>query len=226
MVVSLLLPTRKRLDAVRLSLESLVSKMSGDNELELMLGFDMDDDTREAVVDMIRKEFPSVTFIAHVSERHGYRNLHKYYNSLSRYACGDWLFLWNDDTLMETQDWDKVIEENDGQFLLLSPQCREGHWKDYPGTLFPIIPRKWVEVTGRFSNNAHNDTWVGKIAQHLGIFKFVPIYVIHDRADMTGNNDDETYREGKSGYDLERFDQQHGERMEDAAKIKEYLQGA
>lgn len=226
MKVSIILPTRKRHDALMNSVATLVDKMSADNELELLLGFDDDDDTRDQVLESLAERFPSVPVGWTVTERYGYRNLHKYTNLLSENATGDWLFLWNDDTLMETDDWDKVIEQSQGDFLLLSPQCREGHWKNYPGTLFPIIPKKWVEITGHFSNNAHNDTWVGKIAQHVGIFKFVPIYVVHDRADMTGNNDDETYHEGVQGYDLARFDSQHDERMEDAAKIQEYLKGA
>jgi hypothetical protein len=39
----------------------------------------------------------------------GYDSLHEYYNELASKATGDWLMLWNDDAVMETEGWDEKI---------------------------------------------------------------------------------------------------------------------
>ena len=44
-----------------------------------------------------------------------------------------------------------------------------------------------------WSINAQNDTWVSVIARMNGIFERIDIEVLHDRADMTGGNDDPNF---------------------------------
>jgi hypothetical protein len=45
------------------------------------------------------------------------------------------------------------------------------------------------------SQNAQNDTWLSHIAYMLDIFERLPgVQFIHDRADLTGNNNDETFQ--------------------------------
>ena len=48
-----------------------------------------------------------------------------------------------------------------------------------------------------WSINAQNDTWVSVIARMNGIFERIDIEVLHDRADMTGGNDDQTFADRK-----------------------------
>ena len=47
------------------------------------------------------------------------------------------------------------------------------------------------------SQNAQNDAWLSHIAYMLDIFERIDVEFIHDRADITGNNDDETFQNRK-----------------------------
>ena len=101
---------------------------------------------------------------------------------------------WNDDGLMKTKNWDNVITEYDGQFKLLAPKDNhEGH----PYAIFPIVPIDWFRLMDHLSLNAQNDAWLSHIAYMLDIFERIDIEFIHDRADITGNNDDDTFKNRK-----------------------------
>jgi hypothetical protein len=83
---------------------------------------------------------------------------------------------------------------------------------------------------GHLSQNAQNDAWLSQIAYILDIFERIDVEFIHDRADITGNNNDATFqnREYKEGNpsDPEDFghpDQQKA-RVQSAAKIAWFLE--
>ena len=156
----------------------------------------------------------------------GYENLHIYVNTLAGAATGEWLFFWNDDCLMVSEGWDDVIRQYDGEFKLLGPKDNhEGH----PYAILPIVPKDWFILMGHLSQNPQNDAWLSHIAYMLDIFERVDFEFIHDRADITGNNDDETfqnrkYMEGNPNdpKDFGHADMQ-GARVSSAAKIAWYL---
>jgi hypothetical protein len=106
-------------------------------------------------------------------------------------AQADWLFFWTDDAIMETEGWDKQITKYNGQFKVLSVIAHNEH----PYSIFPIVPKAWVQILGRFSRHQLNDAEISQMAYLLDIFQRIPVYVTHDRADLTGNNKDSTYTE-------------------------------
>ena len=106
-------------------------------------------------------------------------------------ATGQWIFFWNDDAIMETQGWDDIIESKNGEFKLFAPHDNhEGH----PYAILPILPMDWFRLMDHLSLNAQNDAWLSHIAYMLDIFERIDITFLHDRADLTGNNDDETFQ--------------------------------
>jgi hypothetical protein len=98
---------------------------------------------------------------------------------------------WNDDAVMETQGWDTEIMKYQGQFKLLAVHTH----KDHPYSIFPIVPRKWFELLGYLSPHSVGDAWLSQQAYMLDIWERIPVWALHDRADITGNNDDATYKE-------------------------------
>ena len=146
--ISVLLPTRGRQTVLKESLESLVSKASHPERLEILFGVDEDD---EGVIEYIKNEMTSmlnqnkVEARASIFKPLGYENLHVYVNTLAGSATGEWLFFWNDDCLMVTEGWDEVIDQYNGQFKLLGPKDNhEGH----PYAILPIVPRDWFILMG------------------------------------------------------------------------------
>ena len=197
MKISILPPTRGRTEVLKASLMSLLDNVKEPKEIEIMLGMDEDDTD---VISYVKDELgpilqeKGVETKANIFKPLGYTNLHQYVNTLAGNASGDWLFFWNDDCLMETKNWDEVINSYTGQFKLLAPNDNhDGH----PYAILPIVPKDWFILMGHLSQNAQNDAWLSHIAYMLGIFERIDVKFIHDRADITGNNDDETFRNRK-----------------------------
>ena len=228
-VISVLLPTRGRRDVLKTSIESLVNKANQPSRLEILFGIDEDD---EGLSDYIKDELApffnkhSIEARASVFKPLGYENLHIYVNTLAGAATGEWLFFWNDDCLMDSQGWDDVIREHDGEFKLLAPKDNhDGH----PYAILPIIPKDWFILMGHLSQNAQNDAWLSHIAYMLDIFERIDFNFTHDRADITGNNDDETFKNRKymEGNPIDPKDFGHQDmqnaRVSSASKIAWYL---
>mgnify|MGYP001237024086 CR=1 FL=1 len=193
-VISVLLPTRGRTDVLRKSLDSLVSKAKNPERIEILFGVDEDD---LATIDYIKEEIAEdlkkvgIEARASIFKPLGYENLHIYVNTLAGAATGDWMFFWNDDCLMVSEGWDEVIDQYNGQFKLLGP--KDNH-AGHPYAILPIVPRDWFILMGHLSQNPQNDAWLSHIAYMLDIFERIDFEFIHDRADITGNNDDETFQ--------------------------------
>ena len=83
-VISVLLPTRGRREVLRKSLDSLVSKASNPERLEILFGVDEDDQT---VIDYIKEEIAEdlkevgIEARASIFKPLGYENLHIYVNT-------------------------------------------------------------------------------------------------------------------------------------------------
>ena len=152
--------------------------------------------------------------------------LNEYLNELARHSQGSWLFFWNDDAVMKTQDWDQVIRDNGQEFNLLRAETNHEH----PYAIFPILPKKWVEITGHLSPHQINDAWTSQVAWMLDIVKTIPVMVHHERYDLTGENLDETFKErimlenmpGNNPRDFNHISWRK-RRIEEAAKIADYL---
>ena len=193
--ISILLPTRKRTEAVIKSIGSLLASASDTSRIEILIAYDDDDEES--------RKFFSETWYPYIAqsqatskvfetERFGYLRLYKYVNFLAEQASGDWIMFWNDDALMLTENWDDHIVANDGFFGLLRMPCVT---MNHPFALFPIIPHKWLELFGQVSPVNHSDWWIYNVTAHIGRMKNIPVEVYHDRADVTGGNNDETFKE-------------------------------
>ena len=223
MKISVLLPTRDRVKMVIKTLNSLYDNVSDKNRLEILLGLDYDDSSINDLKEYVDKNMSDCDIKFHISsKRYGYKYLHKYINELSKIAEGDWLFLWNDDSYILTDNWDKEVEKYKDNFALLSPKVKES--MDYPGTMFPIIPKAWFDEVGHFSLNCHNDTWVEEIAMELDIFVYIPVMVTHLRNDyIKGTLTDKTWqerRQDKKGFHSKEMKVQ---RVLDAHKLRQYI---
>lgn len=195
--ISVILPTRGRTEVLKKSIMTLVDNAKDPQSFEILLGLDEDDNK---IIDYIKSDIAPILQTQKIETRAnifkplGYENLHIYVNTLAGNANGDWIFFWNDDCLMETENWDEVISSYTGEFKLLAPKDNhEGH----PYAILPIVPRDWFILIGHLSQNAQNDAWLSHIAYMLDIFERIDVSFIHDRADITGNNNDETFKNRK-----------------------------
>jgi len=191
--IAVLLPTHKRTDALRRSLFSLIDLAYDLDSVQFRFGIDNNDDIGlDYFTDNIQPELDerNINYEALGFEPLGYAGLNQYFNTLARDADADWLFVWCDDAIMQTQDWDQRIRECTGEFRLLKVHTHNEH----PYSIFPIYPAEWIETLGYISRHQMGDAESSQMAYWLDIMKIIEVDVTHDRADLTGNNKDEAYQ--------------------------------
>ena len=226
--IAVLLPTRGRTNALTRSLIGLLEKADDLDSLQVLLGLDLDDDVG---IEHFQTELQpklddmGVHYTAMSFEPMGYSQLHDYVNTLAKASSADWMFFWNDDAIMETQGWDTKINKYTGEFKLLAVHTHN----DHPYSIFPIVPREWLDVVGHLSLHSMNDAWLSQNAYCVDIYERIEVHVVHDRADLTGNNLDNTYkqRELLEGNPSNPRDFHHPEmsllRMKECDKLNDYL---
>jgi hypothetical protein len=226
--ISVLLPVRGRPIPMEQCLHTLIDTATKPERIEVLIAFDDDDtDTIDYFVDVIAPYLDSkgVTYSAMQFKRLGYIRLHEYLNELAKHSSGAWFFFWNDDAIMPTQAWDDVIREYMDKFTLIRTDTNH----DHPYAIFPILPRKWVELTGHLSLHQLNDAWISQIGWMLDIVTTVPIMIEHERFDLTGKNNDDTFRnrpmlEGNPDHPRDfNHHTYRKQRMQDAITIANYL---
>ena len=227
--IAILLPTRGRTAALDRSLLGLLEQADDLDSIQLLLGLDTDDtvgiehfqNKLQPRLDVMGVQYTAMTF-----DPLGYGRLHDYVNTLAKNSSADWMFFWNDDAIMETQGWDQRITAHTGEFKLLAVHTHQ----DHPYSLFPIVPRAWLDVIGHLSLHSMNDAWLSQNAYCINIYERIDVHVIHDRADLTGNNLDATYKEREllEGNPGNPRDFHHAlmtlYRMQECDKLNEYLE--
>jgi hypothetical protein len=227
-LISILLPTRGRTDALDRSIMSLLDLSNDPKNLQIVIAFDNDDTTSSSY--FINNIAPKINsagarYTCLEFPPMGYIRLNEYVNKCAEIATGDWLMFWNDDAFMESFEWDKEIINYTGKFCCLRMPTHNQH----PYAIFPIVPRKWYELFGYLSTHQISDAWISQISYMLDIVKNINIKVVHDRHDLTGNNNDETFKNRRmfEGNPNDPRDFNHNswrkKRMEDAVKIDNYL---
>lgn len=226
--IAVLLPTRGRTAALTRSLIGLLEKAADLDSIQVLLGLDTDDtvgiehfqNELEPKLDEMGVHYTAMSF-----DPLGYSQLHDYVNTLAKNSSADWMFFWNDDAVMETQGWDTVINSYTGQFKLLAVHTHN----DHPYSIFPIVPRAWLDVIGHLSLHSMNDAWLSQNAYCVNIFQRIDVDVLHDRADLTGNNLDATYKqrellEGNPGNPRDfHYPPTNLLRIEECDKLNKYL---
>ena len=167
-LVSFLIPSRKRLDMLKASLDSLRETCADPKNIEAIVIFDEDDLKTIESFKELKFDFKVLQII---SKRFGYYGLHHYINNAFTISSGKWFWLWNDDLKMVGLNWDEVISEYGEQFVVLNPRNTHPYWQNYclDATISPVVPRKWYEITNRFSAYNQYDTYINEVAYPLNL---------------------------------------------------------
>lgn len=197
--VSVLFPTRNRYEMFVKSISSLIENCNNVNNIEILLGVDYDDvETTEKISKFISdKNYIKLYYY----ERQRYRGLHHYINDLVKKTTDGSLMLWNDDAIMTSINWDtEILNLHDDNFIVINPKVINMEQYSRNDTiLFPIIPKKWIEITESWSPTPGLDSWIDVLSKKLGITQSTGnISILHDRFDISGNNRDKTYDEGRA----------------------------
>lgn len=191
--ISILLPTRGRTESLERSVKSVFELAANPERVQIMFGFDNDDEV--GITHFKEKLQPwlderKIAYTAMSFQSVGYIRLNEYVNALAKASDSRWFVFWNDDAVMLTGAWDQEIMTYDGQFKLLAFHTHN----DHPYSIFPIVPRVWLDLLGYLSPHPITDAWTSQQAYMLDIWQRIDVDVLHDRFDLTGNNNDETFK--------------------------------
>lgn len=197
MKISLILNTRNRIQYLKNFINSVVSTCFHHNQVEILLGVDIDDEeTVNFNVDHWHEEC-GINISKFISLRRP--NLVSNLNYLASKSLGKYLWVLNDDCVLQTKNWDKIIEE----FLqeekpiygaTSDDSCDKVGSRQYSS--FPIINRRAYEVLGfvmdeRF-NSLGSDVALWRVFNSVGRVVNLPIQVshlLHQRIDQVVNPD-------------------------------------
>lgn len=225
LLVSILMPTRGRVDLARRSTESLLNNCADASHVEIVVAYDNDDTDSAQFFTSPRWNDLITSHGAHSQvircEPWGYQGLHRYYTTMARQAKGKWFMIWNDDAVMQSQYWDKQVEQNQDWVGLL--HMYTANFKPSL-TLFPLIPRLWLDLFGEISLHQLNDSWIQDVCHQAEAVKSIPVSVFHDRYDVTGNNLDETYARRRYDKKIYNHESMQAIRHEWAQRLKTYRQ--
>lgn len=203
-LLSVLLPTRGRPNHLRQAVSSCYDLAKDKNCLEFIFKTDTDDRETIDTVEWLKDTFAGAGVVCkHLcSDRgNGYFDMHKWVNEMSAVAEGDWIFLFNDDAVIKTQDWDERIN----CIMMQSP------WIGMEDVSLIVIPtigrpfaqeffclrRKTYEILGHVSLSPHNDNWIYSVMNFLGASINCPMVGIDHLSAVIG---DKTREESVEAY--------------------------
>ncbi len=176
-------PSRRRTHMAAAALRSLQSLAMEPGRIEYGVAYDADDpDTGKwaAEAGAFAVEFP---------ERLGWAGHAAYSAALFEQSRGEWILSWGDDGIMLTRGWDTWIRRAPPGVCYLG-----GHPTGH--NVFPAVHRSVLEAIGTVLPSPHQDTWLTEVAAAAGCLHRVPVQIMEDRPDLTGNNRDAVWEEG------------------------------
>lgn len=162
-LVSIFIPTRKRSNLLYKSLHSIFDTCNKENlNFEVIVKVDFDD---LETLDYIKSQhFNSINLKYIISSRkNGYNSLPSFIKDAGNLAEGKYLWIFNDDGLFLTENWNDVLENELKDFKFYFPQVN-GYRE-----AFYIIPTNLKDILGYYSPHAQSDTYVKWLGQVLGI---------------------------------------------------------
>ena len=109
--ISVLIPSVNGIKLLFSCIQSIFGTSSGDNEIEVIVKLDFDDDETIQKINILPYKDKIKIIISHKGL--GYGEIHTFINDMAKLATGDWLQPLNDDTIMQTKNWDKYLEKFD-----------------------------------------------------------------------------------------------------------------
>lgn len=176
LLVSVLIPTRERLPDLIECIESLNATCAFPSDTEILLGIDSDD-TTTINHDFSFSKIPVIKYLDTRPDM-GYTNIHLVYNRLYEASKGKFVFIYNDDCIMKTSEWDEIIKYIPDEYSIIRTEI---DLTSSPGILFPIV-RKQLIGKNKLSSNRELDADFTQMAQtHPDIVYSSTITINHSK---------------------------------------------
>lgn len=220
-MISVLLPTRKRLQQAREFINSGLRTALNPDNIEFILSVDDDDDSYDSLSDTHVKIFKGPR-----------RNLSQCY--LWEKGEGPIYMMGGDDVIFQTFPWDEMVLEefdkySDGIVLVYGHDGDPSH--DNKHGTHPFIHRNWITATGRYLppyfSGDFCDTWLNELADGVHRKVMIDIMTEHIHYAFGKRTQDETDKEKWDRHFRENmpkvFEDTKSEREEDIRKLAQFI---
>ena len=215
--ISIILPSRKRLEGLNDTLFSILKTADPKNlNFEIIIKVDFDD---VETIDYIKNwdnEFENITFIIN-SRRQGWLNMTDYVENMIDIAKGKWILNVNDDVIFKTQNWNTLLISQLKEFKIYFPKT-----DGYPQS-FPIYPKKLKEILGHISLTNQIDTYLYRLSAATKTEMYInDVYIEHD-LDLRDETHADKAQVVTQNFTTRDYHANSPEFKEDIKKINEYL---
>ena len=209
-LVSILIPTRNRVQLLKECLDSINNKTHDHSLVEILLKIDTDDlKTIEFINQYKLTSFIKIKDII-TDRKNGYGSLDEHMNHLSSFSEAEFLLGFNDDVEMLTEGWEQLYIPYKGKNFILAINVesikngiKNELWKDY--NAFPTIPHDFRNYMGALQGHPMLDDWWEHVMrpirnQGLDLNRWVDITILNKRPDggeITNSSMDQTFSESR-----------------------------
>lgn len=200
MKISLLVPSRERLNLKLTLVSSIITSVKDINNVEVVFGVDEDDPTRE-IVNKISNAIPCVK-VVNIKNNGKFIGINNIWNILAANTKNEIFGYIGDDMVFKTSGWDEMILEefnskncpNDNIKLV---HCYDGHRNFDEICVNAFVHRKYYETLGYFTKGEFLINWSDQwMYQTFNAFKRVKyrrdIHIQHNHWVYGGRQRDNT----------------------------------
>ena len=224
-LISVLMSTRGRPKWLCQAVDSLYSLAKDKSRLEFVFKADDDDWETIATLERMEKILPIKKIIS--PRGRGYHDIHLWLDQKAKLATGDWLFIFNDDAQMATQDWDEVMLHMGTSSPWLGVEdvaltvCQtEG--RPFAQEFF-LLRRKTIEILGHISKSPHGDNWIYGVMKFIGASLEMGILIKHFSAEIGDQTRADSVEAYKTAIDTLTSIEARREQAKDVIKLLDYL---
>jgi hypothetical protein len=189
-LITIAIVTRKQVDQLKNTINSLINNSDkAINNFEIIVKVDFDDYETMDFIKEFNNEYQNISFIIN-SRQKGYPSLHEHFNDMFRLAKGKYVTVIGGDCNILTQNWNSILinyltefkfyftnyqqkDEFGNITILKNIPCNitieDKPWTNigvcYLDFVFPIVPRKLIELWETISPHALVDNWLGMVAK-------------------------------------------------------------
>jgi hypothetical protein len=188
MKISLLVPSRERLNLKLNLICSILTTVKNIDNVELVFGIDKDDPTRE-IVYKIAAAIPFVR-VVDIENNGQFIGINRIWNILAANTNSEIFGYIGDDMIFKTPNWDEKIltefnNENCPSDKIKLVHCYDGHRDFDEICVNAFIHRKYYEVLGYFTREEFlinwSDQWMYQTFNAFGRVKWLPeIHIQHN----------------------------------------------
>jgi hypothetical protein len=210
-LISILIPTRKRIKLLKECLDSLNNKTQDKSLVEILLKIDTDDQETIDFINQYKINSPINIKDIITDRKKGYGSLDEHMNNLALYSEAEFLLGLNDDVEMLTDGWEQCYIPYKGKNLFLAinvisikNEVTTKLWSDY--NAFPTIPHDIKKHMGALQGHIMLDDWWEHVVrpirnQGLDLNKWINVTILNKRpdgGDITNSPIDQTFAESRS----------------------------